>query len=603
MKRIFGITIWIVASLAARAADHAAGIEFFEKKIRPVLADTCYKCHSAQSDKVKGGLLLDTRDAMLKGGDTGPSIVPGDPEKSLLIKAVRYADEDLQMPPKNKKLSAEQIADLETWVKMGAPDPRTNGNKVVTSVVTEQTRQHWAYQPIRSPAPPAVKKSKWIQTPIDNFILARLEAKKLTPSPRADKRTLIRRATYDLIGLPPTAEEVDAFIVDKSPDAFAKVVDRLLASPHYGERWGRYWLDIARYADTKGYVFEEERRYAFAYTYRDYVIRALNEDLPYDQFITQQIAADLLPLGEDKRPLAALGFLTLGRRFLNNQADIIDDRIDVVSRGTMGMTVSCARCHDHKFDPIPTKDYYSIYGVFASSEEPAEKPLLGEKSFPKQYPEYLVEKKKRDEESKQFRAEKEAELLAKLRSQVGEYLLAAADSKGLNKDKRESLARERKLTPRLVSRWSDRLEKLEKESDPIFAPWLAFATLPKTNFVEAAKAVAAKFAANDGTTNQLNPLVATMFTNATTSLKDVADRYDKLFKDTDKAWRELAKTNATSAFAQADREALRQVLYGEKSPFGMDSEEKYRLFDTPAQQKVRALKRKIDELDATHPGA
>ena len=594
--------VWAVsATVNARAADGVAGIEFFEKKIRPVLADNCYKCHAASSDKIKGGLKLDTRADMLKGGDTGPAIVPGDAEKSLLIKAVRYTDEELKMPPKDKKLSAEQIADLEAWVKMGAPDPRTNSAAAVTSVVTDQARKHWAYRPVHPPAMPSVKRSKWAQTSIDNFVLAKLEAKSLTPSPRADRRTLIRRASYDLIGLPPTPEEVDAFVADKSPDAFAKLVDRLLASPHYGERWGRYWLDVARYADTKGYVFEEERRYAFSYTYRDYVIRALNEDLPYDQFIVQQIAADLLPLGEDKRPLAALGFLTLGRRFLNNQADIIDDRIDVVSRGLMGLTVGCARCHDHKFDPVPTKDYYSIYGVFASSEEPAEKPLLGEKALPKEYPAYLEEKKKREDEAKKFRAEKEAELLAKLRSQVGEYLLAAADTKGLDKDKRDSIARERKLTPRVVNRWNDRQIK---KSDSIFEPWLAFASLPKTNFAEAARPLAEKFTVSDSATNWLNPLVAALFTNAPVSLKEVAERYDQLFETTDKQWRELAaKTNAPAAFADKDREALRQVLYADGSPFSMDSEEMYRLFDTPAQQKVRALRRKIDELDATHAGA
>jgi cytochrome c553 len=590
--------------ISLRGADDAAGIEFFEKKIRPVLADHCYKCHSAQAEKLKGGLKLDTRADVLKGGDTGPAIVPGQPEQSLLIKAVRYADENLQMPPKDKKLSAEQIADLEAWVKMGAPDPRTSGAKVATSVVTDEAKKHWAYQPVRAPAPPKVKKTKWVQSPIDNFVLAKQEAKGLAPSSRADKRTLIRRATYDLIGLPPTPEEVDAFMTDNSSDAFAKLVDRLIASPHYGERWGRYWLDIARYADTKGYVFEEERRYPFAYTYRDYVIRALNEDLSYDQFIIQQIAADLLPLGKDKRPLAALGFLTLGRRFLNNQPDIIDDRIDVVSRGLMGMTVSCARCHDHKFDPIPTKDYYSIYGVFASSEEPGEKPLLGDKALPKEYPEYLVEKKKREEESKTFRQEKEMELLTKLRSQVGEYLLAAAETKKLDRDKRESLARERKLTPRLVNRWNDRLEELEKKSDSIFAPWLAFAVLPKTNFAEAAKPLATAFAADADATNKLNPLVARLFTNAPASLKEVAELYDKLFAGIDKQWRDIsAKTNPPASFANTSKEALRQALYAENSPFRMDSEEMYRLFDTPAQQKVRALKRKIDELDATHPGA
>jgi mono/diheme cytochrome c family protein len=595
--------IVLTTAISLRAADEAAGIEFFEKKIRPVLADNCYKCHSADAEKIKGGLKLDTRDDVLKGGDTGPALVPGDPEKSLLIKAVRYADENLQMPPKNKKLSAEQVADLETWVKMGAPDPRTNAPAAIAITVPESAKKHWAYQPVRSPAPPAVKNPKWIQSPIDNFVLARQEAKGIKPSSRADKRMLIRRATYDLIGLPPTAEEVDAFAADDSPDAFGKIVDRLLASPHYGERWGRYWLDIARYADTKGYVFEEERRYPFAYTYRDYVIRALNEDLPYDQFIVQQIAADQLELGNDRRPLAALGFLTLGRRFLNNQPDIIDDRIDVVSRGLMGMTVSCARCHDHKFDPIPTKDYYSIYGVFASSEEPGEEPLLGDQALPKQYPEYLAEKKKREEESKKFREEKEAELLTKLRSQVGEYLLTATETKHLDRDKREALARERKLAPRIVNRWSDRLEEMEKKSNPIFDAWLAFASLPKTNFAENAKSLAASFAADSTATNKLNPLVAGLFTNAPVSIKEVAERYDRLFADIDKGWRAITKTNAPSSLKDTNREALRQVLYAENSPFHMESDEMYRLFDTPAQQKVRALKRKIDELDATHPGA
>jgi len=586
-----------------QAAEDASGIDFFEKKIRPVLVDSCYQCHSAQSEKVKGGLKLDTRGDVLRGGDSGPALVPGDPEKSLLIKAVRYADEDLQMPPKDKKLSAEQIADLEAWVKMGAPDPRTNITVAATSIVTDQAKKHWAYQPVRSPAPPAVKNTKWLQSPLDNFILARLESQRLKPSPRADRRTLIRRATYDLIGLPPTPAEVDAFLADRSPNAFATVVDRLLASPHYGERWARHWLDIARYADTKGYVFEEERRYAFAYTYRDYVIRALNEDLPYDQFIIQQLAADLLPLGDDKRPLAALGFLTLGRRFLNNQPDIIDDRIDVVSRGLMGMTVSCARCHDHKFDPIPTKDYYSIYGVFASSEEPADKPLLGDKTLPKEYPEYLAEKKKREEEAKEFRQEKETELLAKLRSQVGEYLLAASDSRKVTgRDKRESLARERKLAPRLVNRWDDRLE--QSKGDPIFSPWLAFAALPTTNFSEAAKPLAAGFAANADGTNRLNPLVARLFTNAPASLKEVANAYGKLFAGIDQQWRDMAaKTNAPASLADTDSEALRQVLYGNSSAFKMEADEMNRLFDTPTQQKVRALKRKIDELDATHAGA
>src|SRR3954465_7555995 len=415
----------LLCSPQSQAAPDPAGIEFFEKKIRPIFVEHCYECHSADAKKVKGGLLLDTRDGTLKGGDNGPALVPGNPEKSLMIKAVRYTDEDLQMPPKKKKLPAEKIADLEAWVKMGAPDPRIGK---LSSIAPSSAKDHWAFKPVPQPEPPRVKNTGRVKTQVDSFILAKLEANRILPNPIADKRTLIRRASFDLLGLPPTPTEVDDFLADQSNEAWAKVVERLLESPHYGERWGRYWLDVARYADTKGYVFEEERRYPYSYTYRDYVIQAFNSGLPYDQFIIQQLAADLLPLGDDKRPLAALGYLTLGRRFLNNQTDIIDDRIDVVSRGMMGLTVVCARCHDHKFDPIPTKDYYSLYGVFASCNEPAEKPLLGTASMPKEYPAYLEERKKREAELKDFRETKRKEILAKLRSEVGDYLLAAHDA-------------------------------------------------------------------------------------------------------------------------------------------------------------------------------
>jgi hypothetical protein len=274
---------------------------------------------------------------------------------------------------------------------------------------------------VSKPAVPAVKARGWAWTPIDAFVLARLEGQGLAPAPEADRRTLIRRVYFDLIGLPPTPEEVDAFVNDPGANAYEKLVERLLASPQYGERWGRHWLDVARYADTKGYVFTEERRYPYSYTYRDYVIRSFNEDLPYDQLILQQLAADQLPLGDDKRPLAAMGFLTLGRRFLNNQHDIIDDRIDVTMRGLQGLTVACARCHDHKFDPIPTRDYYSLYGVFASSVEPAELPLLGEPERNEAYLAYEKELKKRQDAVAKFKEDKKAEIKAtprKFRDQI-----------------------------------------------------------------------------------------------------------------------------------------------------------------------------------------
>ena len=350
-------------------------IDFFESRVRPILVDRCIKCHGPK--KQSSNLRLDSREAALKGGDSGPSLVPAKPEESLIIQAVAQTHEDLKMPP-GGKLPEPAVAIIRQWVALGAPWSANTGqdNASVPTKGHDPAPPHWSFQPVGSPSPPPVEDRNWAGSPVDAFVLARLEAAGLTPSARADKRTLIRRATIDLWGIPPTAEEIEAFELDSTPDAFARLVDRLLASPRYGERWGRHWLDVARYADTKGYVFTQDRRYPYAYTYRDYVIKALNADLPYDRFVLQQLAADQLPRGDDPRALAAMGFLTVGRRFLLDQNEIIDDRIDVVCRGLLGLTVTCARCHDHKFDPIPTEDYYSLYGVFASSIEPAELPLL-----------------------------------------------------------------------------------------------------------------------------------------------------------------------------------------------------------------------------------
>ncbi len=364
---------------AVRSADPpkptAEQVEFFETSVRPILAENCYGCHGAK--KQQSGLRLDTADGARKGTQTGPVIVPGDVEKSSLIQAVRRKG-DAPMPP-DSELTKEQVATLEQWVKMGAPYPAT------AVAATADAKKHWAFQPIADPKPPVGASG------VDAFIAAKLADNKLTPAPRADKRTLARRVYFDLTGLPPTADELDAFAADADPKAYEKLIDKLLASPHYGERWGRYWLDVARYADSKGYVFTEDRNYPYAYTYRDYVIRSFNEDKPFDRFVTEQLAADKLQLGDDKRPLAAMGFLTVGRRFSNNIHDITDDRIDVVARGLMGLTVTCARCHDHKFDPIPAADYYSLYGVFASSQEPKDLPQIGEPENHKEYEKFLAE--------------------------------------------------------------------------------------------------------------------------------------------------------------------------------------------------------------------
>jgi mono/diheme cytochrome c family protein len=355
---------------SAEPGPRSKGTEFFEKSIRPVLAANCFECHGPR--KHKAGLRLDSRDAMLTGGESGPAIVPGAPEKSLLVKAIHYKDEP-RMPPKGR-LTAKDIAALTAWIKQGAPWPQASAEirpapKGSSFKITAKDRAFWSFQPIADPPLPQVKDTAWPKTSVDYFILAKLEGKNLRPVSAADRRTLIRRATFDLIGLPPTPEEVETFLNDNSSNAFAKVVDRLLASPHYGERWARHWLDVARYAEDQAHTFQA-RRYPQGFRYRDWLARAFNEDMPYDRFIREQLAADLLPGPNRIENLPALGFFALGPVYYGDpkRLDQYDDRIDTLSRGLLGLTVACARCHDHKFDPISTKDYYSLAGVIASTD-------------------------------------------------------------------------------------------------------------------------------------------------------------------------------------------------------------------------------------------
>ena len=367
---LMSLTVRCLAAVPDGPPPSAEQLSFFEEKIRPVLVKRCYKCHSADAEKLKGELLMDSRAGLLKGGETGPAIVPGDPEKSLLITAIRYEDPDLKMPPKSK-LSDAEIGDLVRWVKLGAPDPR---GPAQTAAVPEK-RDLWSLHPIRRPALPEVKQAAWVRNPIDQFILARLEDKGLAPSPEADRRTLIRRLRFDLLGLPPTPEEADDFVADGRPDAYEKLVERLLASPHYGERWARHWLDIAHYADTHG--FERDQRRDNAWPYRDYVIRSLNADKPYPQVLREQIAGDVLA-PNDKDAVTATGFLAAGPWDYVGQvetksdvlrraarADDLDDMVTQVITATVGLTINCARCHDHKIDPISQADYYRLWSVFA----------------------------------------------------------------------------------------------------------------------------------------------------------------------------------------------------------------------------------------------
>lgn len=372
-RRLISISLTLLVFGAMRSAQAAdKGVEFFENKIRPVLINQCYECHSAKSAKLRGGLLLDTRDGIRKGGDTGPAVIPADPSKSLLVKALRH-DNNLKMPPKDK-LADSVVADFVHWIEMGAPDPRDAAVASYKRLSLEESRSFWSFKPVAKVEAPKTKNADWAKDDIDRFVLAKLEEKGMRPVGDADRYTLIRRTYFDLIGLPPAPEELEAALNDKSERWYEQLVDRLLESPHFGERWGRHWLDLARYAESNGNA--DNTPFPHAWHYRDYVIGAFNKDKPYDQFIREQVAGDLLPSKDDAERdehLIATGFLALTSkpRAQNNpdfRMDLIADQIDVTSRSVLGLSVMCARCHDHKFDPISTKEYYALAGIFESTE-------------------------------------------------------------------------------------------------------------------------------------------------------------------------------------------------------------------------------------------
>lgn len=353
---------------------HAQDMAFFESKIRPVLVEKCYKCHSETSSKVRGGLLLDTREGIRRGGEHGPAVVPGNLSKSLLVTAIHHTDPDTAMPPK-EKLSEATIADFERWIRSGAADPRDGKSAVVPTYDASKAKEWWAFQPVRRPAIPQVKDAAWPRGDIDRFVLANLEAKGLKPVGDADRLTLLRRVFFDLVGLPPSPEVVQRFLADSSPTALEGVVDSLLKLPQFGERWGRHWLDVARYAESTG----KDLNVSFpnAWRYRDYVIAAFNKDKPYDQFIREQIAGDLLPAKDARQraeQLIATGFLAIGPKGLGEltprqfELDLADEQLDATTQAFLGVTVACARCHDHKFDPVSQRDYYALAGIFLSTE-------------------------------------------------------------------------------------------------------------------------------------------------------------------------------------------------------------------------------------------
>lgn len=555
---------------------------------------------------------LDSREAILKGGDGGKVVIAGGPDRSRLVDAIRYGDE-LQMPPK-QQLGDREIEALTQWIKLGMPWPDSSQQ---LGTAADVAKSHWAFQPVRKPALPEVRDADWSQTAIDRFVLAKLEEAGLTPSTQTDRRTFIRRATFDLLGLPPTPKEVAAFEADSirnRQSAFRNVIDRLLASPRYGERWGRHWLDVARYADNKGYVFFEDKKYPWAYTYRDYVIRAFNEDLPFDRFVLEQIAADQLDLGDDNRPLTAMGFLTLGGHFMNNTHDMIDDRIDVVTRGLMGLTATCARCHEHKYDPIPQADYYSLYGVFRSSYEPTLHPQFESPPETDEYRKFAEEMTKREKALIDFVTGRHRELVTGARERISEYLKAAHARRGQPPAANFMLLVDKgDLNPTMILRWQFHLEDPRRIHDGVWRPWRVLAEASAETFIQQVAEVCQPPAEQD-TSTPINPMIRDRISaSSPMSMDELADVYGELLHDINGQWLAAVKRAKEAGepspqqLADPNAEQLRQVLYGPDAPpdapLALDWGFLSLFPDRPTQGEYKKLLKSVEEWSSTGAGA
>lgn len=472
---------FILAVDGFAAADDDAQTAFFERNVRPLLAEKCFSCHGR--GQRKGKLELDQRDAILSGGESGPAVVVGDPNKSLLIEAVGSSG-TLQMPPEGR-LSDREIEILRRWIAIGLPFPKSsssgNGSIRNSGTITEEDRQFWSFQPIQDPRPPAVGNTNWPRGPIDQFVLRRLEEEELAPAPETDRRTFIRRATFDMLGLPPTDDDVANFVNDQRADAYERVIDRLLASPHYGERWARHWLDVARYGEDQAHTFQA-RTYPNGFRYRDWIIESLNEDLPIDQFLFDQIAGDLLPGSREERMrrLRALGFFSLGPVYYADagcapkaKADEYDDRIDTLVRGMLGLTVSCARCHDHKFDPISMQDYYALAGIFASTEF-SDEPLAPPEQV-KAYDLAQNEIKQSEKQLKELELQLSRDLGESYVQKTADYLLAAwsIDRRRQNEANRKvsTTIEAADLEELLLERWLQFLKSSAFQKNNLFKAW------------------------------------------------------------------------------------------------------------------------------------
>lgn len=582
--------MFLAASATRVGADEAS--DFFEARIRPVLIKECQGCHGG--DEPEAGLSLMSREAVLKGGEQGPAAVPGEPGESLILTAIEHRD-GMKMPPKGKRLDQRTIDDFRRWIESGLAYPASAASD--ESSAGTSAAKHWAFQPIERPAD--VKFAPEDPALIDHFVDRELRRQNLTPTPPADRRTWIRRASVALHGLPPTPAEVDAFTNDARPDdtAYERLIERLLSSPRFGERWARHWLDLARYSDTKGYVFFEESDFPWSYTYRDYVIRSFSVDKPYDRFVREQIAADrLVGTSGDRENLAALGFLTLGNRYINNVHDIIDDRIDVVTRPLLGLSVTCARCHDHKFDPISSEDYYALYGIFANSVEPllpTATQSAGTNDEARKASQAIAET---EAELRRFVASKYDELAEQACRRSGEYLLAAEISRKAPKtDDFMLIADGDDLNPTLIAQWRAFLEKARRKNLRIMALWNACSDAPEDTFE---RTLATSLAAES------NPLlVASINERKPTNQSELAAAYGDALRKAWLVWREyrdrnsVSGTNIPNTRPDAAIEELRLVVDGPDSPNRVVRNPMGDLSLLPDRASQGELKKRIDAFE------
>jgi len=589
---------------APSPADVRAAETLFEQRVRPVLVARCQGCHGARV--AEAGLRLDSRQALAKGADSGPVVVPGDSAASRLVAAIRRRGDLAAMPP-DEPLPAEEVAVLESWIAAGAPWPDSGGPTDLASLpladrIAAARGAHWGYRPPVRHAPPAPATtpagSTWT-SPIDRFLLAAISAAGLSPSAEAAPRELHRRLWFDLVGLPPPADEADAFVSAPTEEAYRALVDRLLATPEHAEHWARKWLDLARYADTMGYAFaNQDPRYPFAWTYRDWVVRALAADLPYDRFVTLQLAADRIEPPVDPADLAALGFLTVGRTFLGNTHDIIDDRIDLVTRGLMGLTVACARCHDHKYEPIGTADYYALHGVFASSRIPDALPVIGP---PPPGPEAeafaarLAELRAAipaHEQAVQARGSREAV------AHAADYFMETARPAPRNADNRP---------PRMADGYDlqqfliDRLAALVNRHDanhPVLGPWVALKARPDADLGAAVRDLLAAWGEAPPAT-VVNPLVfAELRSSAPDSLRALAEAYARVIL---RAAPEMAGGPAPGTDPDGMAE-VRTLLGAEGTPLVLAPAEAMRVATVAEQNEARKRRQDIVRHEAEAPG-